>query len=326
MKRILVTITVVALAFTGGVAVAADRSAPTSPIASPASVAVSASVIPRGPVDDSLAILNTDFRGWYEARRAEVMADQPLILVVSGGGVVAVRGDESTTYPVDLTAYNQVKALMHGLLGFQGIMRTTAAARSAANWSDVAEFLDQLRQARALISQTALPPSGKARATSAYDTLIAVTREALDERTITVKTLRTTLREVRSRMIPEVKWIGRRHARDVEAALLSAKASATKAEWASVVAVVTGPMTPRRDNLETAVVAHVLGEELLGSRIFYSENLFTTPQALSYLGTVLGDSQFGVDMFDSSTRMWRDLFAPVSHEWVQGDFYTALAR
>jgi hypothetical protein len=70
----------------------------------------------------------------------------------------------------------------------------------------------------------------------------------------------------------------------------------------------------------------VLGEDLLGSRIFYSENLFTTPQALSYLGTVLGDSQLSVDMFDSRTWMWRDVFAPVSREWVRGDFYTALAR
>lgn len=322
MKRILVTVAAVALAFTGGIAVAADRSAspPTSV------VATSVPVVASGSVDDSLAVLNTEFEGWYDARREEVMADQPLILVVSGGGVVAVRGDDSTTYPVDLTAYQQVKALMHGLLGFQGIMRTTAAARGAANWSDVADFLGQLRQTRALVPDTMLPASGKARVTSAYNTLISVTKSALDSRSMTVKTVRTTLREARPLMMPEVKWIGRQHARDVEAALLDAKADATKAEWQSVVAVATGPMTPRRDNLETAVVAHVLGKDLLGTRIFYSENLFSTSQALSYLNTVLGDSQFSVDMFASSTRMWRDLFAPVSHEWVRGDFYTALAR
>ena len=326
MKRALVTVTVVALAFTGGVAVAADRSDPTPIVAASASIATAAGVVPQGVVDDSLALLNIELRAWYGARRAEVLADQPLVLVVSGGGVVAVRGDDSTAYPVDLTDYNQVKAMMHGVLGFQGIMRTTAEARGAADWSDVAEFLGQLQQVRALIPDTALTATGKTRVASAYDRLIAVTQRALDSRTIAVKTGRSTLREVRPRMMPEVKWIGRRHAHDVEAALLAAKADATKAEWASVVAVVTGPMTPRRDNLETAVVARVLGEDLLGSRIFYSENLFSTSQALSYLGTVLGDSEFSVDMFDSPTRMWRDLFAPVSREWVGDDFYTALAR
>lgn len=326
MKRALVTVTVVALAFTGGVAVASDRSEPTPARAPSALITTPHKVVPRGAVDDSLALLNTELRGWYGARRAEVMADQPLILVVSGAGIVAVRGDDSTTYPVDLTDYNQVKAMMHGVLGFQGIMRSTAEARDAANWSDVDEFLGQLRQVRALIPDTTLTASGKARVASAYDTLINVTQRALDSRTIAVKVVRATLRKVRPRMMPEVKWIGRRHAHDVEAALLAAKADATKTEWASVVAVVTGPMTPRRDNLETAVVARVLGEDLLGSRIFYSENLFSTPQALSYLGTVLGDSEFSVDMFDSPTRMWRDLFAPVSREWVGADFYTALAR
>ena len=44
------------------------------------------------------------------------------------------------------------------------------------------------------------------------------------------------------------------------------------------------------------------------------------------LQAVLGDSQFSQDMFDSSTRMWRDLFADTSREYVARDFYTALAQ
>lgn len=324
MKRTLVGLLIVATAFTGGVAVAhADRSTPAAiaPVTS-----APAFVPPDSDVDKELAVLNTDFEVWYDARRAEVMADQPLILVVSAGGVVAVRDDDSTTYPVDLTAYNQVKSLLHGLLGFQGIMRTTASAGAAADWANVKEFLGQLEQARALIPDTSMPSADKAQVGAAYDLLIATTKTALRDRTITAKTVRATLRDARPDVMPTVKWIGQRHARDLEAALLAAKADATTAEWRAVVAVVTGSMTPRRDNLETAVVAHLLGPELLGSRIFYSENLFGTSQALAYLGTVLGDSQFSVDMFESPTRMWRDLFAPVSHRWVDRDFYTALAR
>lgn len=84
-------------------------------------------------------------------------------------------------------------------------------------------------------------------------------------------------------------------------------------------------MTARRDNLETAVTARVLGPEKLGSQIFYAEGVFSTSSALSYLSTVLGDAQFSQDMFDSSTRMWRDLFADTSRIYVGRDFYTALA-
>jgi len=315
MKRALISLVVTSLAFAGGVAVAsADREAP--------SVAIS----PAAAVDDSLATLNREFRGWYADRRAEVLADQPLALVVSNSGVVAVRGDDSTAYSVDLTGYNQVKALTHGLLGYQGLMRVTAASGADANWTDVETFLGQLQQARALIAQTVLPSAERARARSAYDTLIRSVEGALAARSITVRQLRETLRTARPGIMPAVVWIGRHHAKDMEAALLSVRRDATDREWASVVAVVTGPMTARRDNLETAVAAKVLGPELLGSRIFYSENLFSVPQAMSYLGTVLGDSQFSVDTFDSPTRMWRDLFAPVSKEMVPRDFYTALAQ
>jgi hypothetical protein len=283
-------------------------------------------IAPAAAVDDSLATLNLEFRGWYADRRAEVLADQPLVLVVSNAGVVAVRGDDSTTYAVDLTGYNQVKALLHGLLGYQGLMRVTAAAGPNANWDDVETFLGQLQQARALIAQTVMPSAERAKVRSAYDTLIRSVEAALAARSITVRQVRETLRTARPGMIPAVVWIGRRHANDMEAALLSVRGDATAREWGTVVAVVTGPMTPRRDNLETAVTAKVLGPELLGSRIFYSENLFSVPQAMSYLGTVLGDSEFAVDTFGSPTRMWRDLFAPVSKEWVPRDFYTALAR
>ena len=313
MKRALIGLLVTSLAFVGGVAVAsADREA--------------VSVSPAAAVDDSLATLNLEFRGWYADRRAQVLADQPLALVVSNAGVVAVRGDDSTTYAVDLTGYNQVKALMHGLLGYQGLMRTTAAAGAGADWANVEAFLGQLEQARALIGQTVLTGADRARVRGAYDELIRSVEGALATRSITVREVRQTLRTARPGMIPAVVWIGRRHAKDMEGALLSARRDATAREWASVVAVVTGPMTPRRDNLETAVTAKVLGPELLGSRIFYSENLFSVAQAMSYLGTVLGDSEFSVDTFDSPTRMWRDLFAPVSKEWVPRDFYTALAR
>ena len=316
MKRTLIGLLVTSLAFVGGVAVAsADREAAPAP-----------AITAAASVDDSLAALNLEFRGWYADRRADVLANQPLVLVVSNGGVVAVRDDDSTTYSVDLTAYNQVKALLHGLLGYQGLMRVTAAAGPDADWDNVQTFLGQLEQARSLIRQTALPDADRVRVRAAYDGLIASVEGALATRSITVKQVRETLRAARPDMMSAVIWIGKRHARDMQRALLEVRRDATTREWRTVVAVVTGPMTPRRDNLETAVTAKVLGPELLGKRIFYSENLFTVPDALSYLGTVLGDSQFSVDTFESSTRMWRDLFAPVSKDWVPRDFYTALAR
>lgn len=281
---------------------------------------------PQPDVNAQLATLNTDFRGWYADRRAEVMAEQPLILVVSNSGVTTIRKGQQAKYSVDLTAYTQVKSVLHGLLGFQGLMRSTVAAGQQPDWAEVEQLIGQLQDARALIASTQIPADLQPGVVGAYDTLIGTTQRALDRRWVTHRNVESALRSARDGVMPAVLWIGREHARDIRSVLQTAKRNATPEEWERVVAVATGPMTPRRDNLETAVTAKVIGPQWLGSRIFYSENLFSTTDALNYLGTVLSDAQFSEDMFESSTRMWRDLFAPVSREYVADGFYTALAE
>ncbi len=278
-------------------------------------------------VNTQLAVLNTEFREWYADRRAEVMAGQPLILVVNNAGVTAFRGgaEAPSTYLVDLTAYTQVKSILHAVLGYQGLMRSTIAAGPAADWSEVASLVASLEQAKALIPSTELPASLQPGVVAAYDTLISSANEAMARGSMTLKQERAALREARQGIYPAVLWAGRKHAKDMKSVLQTVKRDVSAQEWNRAVAVVTGPMTPRRDNLETAVTARMLGPQKLGSRIFYSENLFTTSDALSYLGSVLGDSEFSQDMFDSSTRMWRDLFSDVSRKYVARDFYTALA-
>lgn len=93
--------------------------------------------------------------------------------------------------------------------------------------------------------------------------------------------------------------------------------SGQDAEWVRVDAFVT-------DNLETAATASSLGVDKLGRRIFYSENIFDVDGALAYLRTLVGDQALSEDAFGRPQRMWEDLFAPVSRELINTDFYTEL--
>lgn len=279
----------------------------------------------QADVNAELALLNSEFRQWYGARRAEILAAQPLILVVSNTGVTAIKRDGSATYAVDLTAYTQVKSILHAVLGYQGLMRSMIAAGPAADWTQVDALIASLREARSLIPATKLPIEHQTQVIAAYDTLITSAERARARESITLAQQRAALRSAEEDIYPSVLWVGRHHARNMKSVLQTVKRNVTPRAWERAVAVVTGPMTPRRNNLETAVTAKMLGPDKLGRRIFYSENLFTTRDALSYLGSVLGDSQFSKDMFDSWTRMWEDLFADVSSQYVARDFYTALA-
>jgi hypothetical protein len=277
-------------------------------------------------VNAELSQLNTDFRGWYAAHRQALLASKPLVLVVSNQGVLAIRPDRTANYAVDLTAYTQVKSLLHAVLGFQGLMRTTAAAGSEADWSEVAALVADLSEARNLIPMTDIPTNQQSDVVRAYSLMIDAANEAMTAKTAAVDDIQSTLRGVRSLVYPTILWIGREHAGNIKSVLQTAKRDATEREWNRAIAVVTGPMTARRDNLETAVTARVLGPKKLGSRIFYAEGVFSPSGALSYLSTVIGDAQFSDDMFDSATRMWRDLFAETSRDFIAQDFYAALAH
>lgn len=276
-------------------------------------------------VTTELSALNSEFREWYGARRAEILAAQPLILVVNNAGVTAIQDGDSATYSVDLTAYTQVKSILHAVLGYQGLMRSMIAAGPSADWTQVDDLVTSLRAARSLIPATELPAHHQRQVIAGYDTLISSAERARAQESITLSDQRAALRSARGLLYPSVLWVGRQHARNMRSVLQTVKADVSPHAWNRAVAVVTGPMTPRRNNLETAVTAKMLGPDKLGHRIFYSENLFTTKDALGYLGTVLSDSQFSKDMFDSWTRMWQDLFADVSSDYVARDFYTALA-
>ncbi len=277
-------------------------------------------------VNAELSQLNTDFRDWYATHRQELLASKPLVLVVSNQGVLAIRPDGAANYTVDLTAYTQVKSLLHAVLGFQGLMRTTAAAGPVADWSQVANLAGDLTAARDLIPLTDIPVDQQSDVVRAYSLMIDAANEAITMQAAPVDDIQSTLRRVRSLVYPTILWIGREHAGNMKSVLQTVKRDATEREWNRAIAVVTGPMTARRDNLETAVTARVLGPEKLGSRIFYAEGVFSASGALSYLSTVIGDAQFSEDMFDSSTRMWRDLFSDTSRDFVARDFYTALAQ
>lgn len=275
-------------------------------------------------VTAELADLNSEFREWYGAGRAELIEDLPLVLIVSNQGVIAIRQSSTANYQVDLTAYTQVKSVLHAALGFQGLMRTTLEAGESADWAEIEHLIQSLDQGRALIPSTELPSNLQVQVVGAYDRMIATAQKAVETRSVSSTEIRQTLQSVEELIYPSVLWIGQKHAKNIKSVLQTAKKDSTGNEWKQAVAVVTGPMTARRDNLETAVTARVLGPEKLGSRIFYAEGVFSTNGALSYLSTVLGDAQFSQDMFDSSTRMWRDLFSDTSRLYVESDFYTSL--
>ena len=276
------------------------------------------------PVD--LEAINNDFRALYRERTQQVLESIPLVLVVQNHTITAVRGQQRRLYPVPLQRYNDARAVVHAALGFHGLMGSLAhtANLSDADWRRVTAFQSHLHSTRAAISHSALSRQEKSQALQVLDILDQAAQDSLDAQQIDVSAIAVTLRRVEPLLSSISHSVGHAHAESMLAVLQKVQADASEQEWNSVLAVVTGPATPRRNNLETAIVASALGKELIGKRIFYSENIFSVDGALSHLQTLVGDQELSRLTFDRPYRMWEDLFAPVSLELLGKPFDAAL--
>lgn len=280
---------------------------------------------PAPPAADQLEPLNSRFRALYKERTQAVVEALPLVLVVQNSTITAVRGTHRRLYPVPLQRYNEARAVVHAALAFHGLMNQLAQADAAqAQWPRLEALIRDIRQAQLALPNTTLSRSEKAAAAKVLESLRAAAQTALTQRQLSRDGVAGTLRKIEPQLADIALSVGRAHAGNMLEVLDRVRADATAEEWQNAVAVVTGPMTPRRNNLETAVVAAALGAEHLGTRIFYTENIFSVDGALSYLQTVIGDQELSQNVFNDPQRMWEDLFAPVSRELVGKDFYSVL--
>lgn len=271
--------------------------------------------------------LNSDFRSLYRHRTRQVLEAMPLVLVVQNHTITAVRGTQRRLYPVPLQRYSDARSIVHAMLGFHGLMGSLAHAEpGAAEWAQVDAFRQNVQMVRHALPRTTLSRDEKSLALQILQRLDNAAGHAATTRAVTPAWIAQTLRPTEPLLAAFSESVGRAHAEAMSAVLKKVQADASPQEWANVVAVVTGPMTPRRNNLETAIVASVLGSEHLGTRIFYSENIFNVDGALAYLQTLAGDRELSENVFGHPHRMWEDLFAPVSRALVQEEFYTDLPR
>ena len=80
--------------------------------------------------------------------------------------------------------------------------------------------------------------------------------------------------------------------------------------------LVIGRRLPRKDNLAVQYFSRLLRQHGEGERIIYAEGLGDEPRALDLLATQRVDAQVGVDFFNDSGRMARDLLADAAREYL----------
>ena len=275
-------------------------------------------------LDQSFNRLNDGFRKLYYEQTKAVMDQLPLILIVGGDSVTALSGELRTVYPLPNT-YAEIKSSLHSVLGFQGLIALTGNTDDA-QWQKVIRYSKDLGELLTLIPQTDAKPKIKQLTIEFVTQLKEATDMFIKQKQINENQMLSVLAKVRPIIITVAKDIGQESAESLRAILVSIQSKTSKDVWDQTIAVIPGPITARLNNLNAAVTASVMGRDLLGKRIFYSENFYDEAGIRSYVAMLMRDKKLSVMLFDNPYRMWRDLLADTSETIIDGDFFVPLAK
>lgn len=276
-------------------------------------------------VTTQLADLNTSFISLYRAQTPSVKAELPLIIIMGVDGVTAIEPTQKTRYAFS-PGINEIKSALHAVLAYQGVMTELSQPNSTLAWTEADRFLTSLVALTSLIPKTQVNALTQKQTTAFIWQLKQATRLAIDRQTKSPQEVAATLKLVEPQVMAVVNALGELSATAMTAALEAIKDRVTPAVWEAVIIVVPGPATARMNNLGLAVAARVLGESALGRQIFYSEAIYDDESVLNFVQMLMRDKRFSTLMFDQPYRMWRDVLADTSLNYLDKDTVARLAR
>lgn len=280
---------------------------------------------PRDQVPRSFSQLNQSFLSLYHAQDPLLEPRLPLIIVVRSESMSAIEPARTSTYPL-APEISEIKSALHATLGFQGIMTLAAHQPSDLVWGRVGQLRDDLVALETLLPRSAAPSTVREAVQINVRTMLQLAEKALTERAIDHAQVVAVLTDLRPAIWRTVDQLGHVAMAQMKAVFGSIRDRVSPSVWDQAIVVVPGPATARIDNLAVAAAVQALGPEQLGRRIFYSEGIYSDEAIRLYAKMLMRDQQLSSMLFDDPYRMWRDLFANVSRQYVNEAYFTPLAQ
>ncbi len=276
-------------------------------------------------VSNKLADLNTGFITLYRAQNPSVLAQLPLIVIINYDSVIAIEQTQRTQYAFSPGHY-EIKAALHAVLAYQGLMNELTNPNTTLTWSDADRFSKSLVALTSLIPEIQASAAAQQGATAIISKLQQATRGAIAQQRVTSQDIALTLSSVEPEVMAVTNEIGQSTINAMMAALKAIEEKVTPSIWEKVIVVVPGPATARINNLGLAAASAVLGESALGKKIFYSEAIYDDEGILRFVQMLMRDKHFSTLMFDQPYRMWRDVLSETSEKYLSKNTGALLAR
>lgn len=273
--------------------------------------------------------LNKSFLSLYRLQNPQIDANLPLIVIIRSESISAIEASKSTTPTTTYTLAPQIeeiKSALHATLAFQGLMNVAATTPDDNVWTKVAQFHADVSQIEGMVERSDADIVTRSATLAALRELQKGIKAALGQKAVTKQQVVDTLHSARPHLMQAVNKIGEVSVEQMTVVFRTIKEKVSPEVWDKAVVVVPGPATARIDNMAVMAAMRVLGQEALGRRIFYSEGIYDDKGITAFVQLLMRDKRFSEMLFDDPYRMWRDLFADTSRQYINHDYFTSLAQ
>jgi hypothetical protein len=274
---------------------------------------------------DALESLNTASRIIYTQAKAAALAKQGPVMVVVGDDLVLRRGTERRPARVIPGIYHTLKSYSHVALAID-----VALASQPDDAPLSAEFLDELRDylelfpgAEETIAGAGLVPEQQERQRAILKESRTFLESVIEHRQCSQAERVNYTRQMTPRIMANAAEAARAAIDMLHRQVLQWKREMTHEEWRQLKVLVIGRQLPRRENLAVQYFARLLNESRVphdppgeSDRIIYAEGLGDESRAMDLLATRQVDTQVGIDFFNDSTRMYRDLLSDGARDYL----------
>lgn len=253
--------------------------------------------------------LNMAARSAYGKEHSKMFpASLPIFLVRDK--VSLIKGHKIGELSYTPALYDQLKSLSHLPLGIAAAGLSAIETPRDLSWrASLTDMKDKAIAAKARLDSSVLNQAQKQRQITIIDQSLAFIDDALSKSAIDPIALKNYTRAMAPLVLANTTDAANAQIAMLDQTVTDLGKSLSPDEWARAVVVITGPKTAREGNLQSQYFMFRLGEQRMGKRILYIENIFDEDQALSVLQTVLLDRKIGGLFFNDPSRMERDLLS-----------------
>lgn len=265
---------------------------------------------PDDPLTQRLVEINRAVRGAYAEEKARRLATTDPVMIVAFDELIFRHKGQEKRENFTPPLYHQLKGLAHIPLGIYAVLAAPARGEDNTAWRPaLAALRAQMMAIVPLLDELKLPRKDLRRQHEIFRNSLGFIDEVIAAGRVTQDELHDFTNGIAPAILANAYDASEKQLEGLHALVTRWRAALSDEEWNRLYVVVLGPKVARDGNAQFEYFAYAMGREAIDTRLIYAEGMFTVPQGLDLLATLVRDRDASDYFFDDPMRLDRDLLA-----------------